>query len=262
MCPNGVIPERQRRKEAGEGDILRRRNQVLTARVKELEAALAKATGGSAASPSSSGTLDSEATLKDPDDHTLVESFGTLTIEDSGRTNWHGAHSPAINLLPSEEPINVVGFQDQVFDESLPPELSLVAATFPFTSPNVAATNMKEALRSFAPSYEEAIELCDCFFQHAAWLGTPCTRDRFLSGIVIPLYSAGTWENERPDVLALFFAALAVGCMFDQRRPQYDAYAFRLNKLCAASLALAKPIDRPTITALEALVRPTTFVRY
>ncbi|CAG7849414.1 SubName: Full=Uncharacterized protein {ECO:0000313/EMBL:CCA67206.1} [Serendipita indica DSM 11827] len=253
VCPNGVIPERQRRKEAGEGDILRRRNQALTARIKELEAALAKATGGTAESPSSSGTQDSEATLKDPDDHALVESFGTLTIEDSGRTNWHGAHSPAINLLPSEEPVNVIGFQDQVFDESLPPELSLIAAAFPFTAPTVAATNMKEALRSFAPSYEEAVELCNCFFIHAAWLGTPCTRERFLAGIVVPLYAAGSWESERPDVLALFFASLAVGCMFDQRRPQYDPFAFRLNKLCAAALALAKPIDRPTITALEAL---------
>ncbi|CCA67206.1 hypothetical protein PIIN_01039 [Serendipita indica DSM 11827] len=253
VCPNGVVPERQRRKEAGEGDILRRRNQALTARIKELEAALAKATGGTAESPSSSGTQDSEATLKDPDDHALVESFGTLTIEDSGRTNWHGAHSPAINLLPSEEPVNVIGFQDQVFDESLPPELSLIAAAFPFTAPTVAATNMKEALRSFTPPYEEAVEVCDCFFIHAGWLGTPCTRDRFLSGIIVPLYAAGSWQNERPDVLALLFATLAVGYMFDQKRPQYDPLAFRMNKLCAAALALAKPIDRPTITSLEAL---------
>jgi hypothetical protein len=54
--------------------------------------------------------------------------------------------------------------------------------------------------------------------------------------------------------MALFFGILSVGAMFDCSRPQYDAIAFRMHKLCAVSLALAKPLDHPTITALEALV--------
>jgi hypothetical protein len=85
-------------------DILRRRNQALTTRVKELEEALAKAKAGSSAgvSPAAASTsseersTDDQETLyhKEMDDRVLVEAFGTLTIEDTGRTTWHGMFTP------------------------------------------------------------------------------------------------------------------------------------------------------------------------
>jgi hypothetical protein len=85
------MPERQRRRDPGDADILRRRNQVLTARIRELEDALAKAGGSVGNSPGSSDPLRTdEEGFEDVDDHTLVETFGTLTIEETGRTVWHG----------------------------------------------------------------------------------------------------------------------------------------------------------------------------
>lgn len=86
------MPERQRRKDnQGDSDILRRRNQQLSARVKELEGALAKAGYSTGDSPDSTGPpRTDEDALDDLDDHALVETFGTLTIEESGRTVWHG----------------------------------------------------------------------------------------------------------------------------------------------------------------------------
>lgn len=114
------MPERQRRKYArlnystivlnlvlrdpGDADILRRRNQALAARVKELEGALAKAGGSAGPSPASSGEhkTDDEDTVysQGADDHTLTEAFGTLTIEETGRTSWHGIHFSPPSGLP------------------------------------------------------------------------------------------------------------------------------------------------------------------
>lgn len=101
ICPNGVMNGRTKR-EAGDSDVLRRRNQALATRVKELEIELAKAKG-SAVSPAASGSdrrTDDEETVynKDPDESSLVEAFGTLTIEaGTGRTTWHGEYWFLVN---------------------------------------------------------------------------------------------------------------------------------------------------------------------
>lgn len=79
-------------KDTGDSDILRRRNQQLSARVKELEEALAKATGATPGSTTTSDSrkTDDDETVYSKEDEGLVESFGTLTIEETGRTIWHG----------------------------------------------------------------------------------------------------------------------------------------------------------------------------
>lgn len=129
----------------------------------------------------------------------------------------------------------------------------LLVAGFPFTKPpNLGG--FKNAIRTFAPTFEEASNFIECFFSRAGWLGTPFTREQFVIHTLLPLYASKSWENERADVMALFFGILAIGCVFDPTREHYDPMAYRLNKLCAASLALAKVIDHPTLTGLEALV--------
>lgn len=140
-----------------------------------------------------------------------------------------------------------------MFDESLPPELAVLAAAFPFTKGS-GIMGLKDGIRALAPSYDEAISIAEAFFSLGSWLGSPCTKERFMLNILVPLYASKSWELERADVMALFFGILSVGAMFDCSRPQYDPMAFRMHKLCAVSLAIAKPLDRPTVTALEALV--------
>ena len=87
------------KRDAGDSDVLRRRNQALAARVKELEIELAKAKSSAGVSPAASGSdrrTDDEETVysRDHEDNSLVEAFGTLTIEaESGRTTWHGKSS-------------------------------------------------------------------------------------------------------------------------------------------------------------------------
>ncbi|KAG8834574.1 hypothetical protein FRC17_008243 [Serendipita sp. 399] len=255
VCPNGVVPERQRKKaDSAEGDILRRRNQVLATRVRELEAELAKLTGTSP--QTSESTQDDEFAHtpgREPGDHKLVESFGTLTIEESGTTTWHGPYAPSINLLPSDDPPDAEPIPEKFFDTSLPRELSILIAGFPFTNPVIAVGAMKDTIRSFAPSYPDAVKFCENFFQNAAWLGSPCTKERFFNTILMPLYASKSWATERADDMALFFSICAMGCMFDLSRPLYDPMAFLLNKMTAGSLALAAPIEHPTMTSLEAL---------
>ncbi|KAG9055127.1 hypothetical protein FS842_003098 [Serendipita sp. 407] len=255
VCPNGVVPERQRKKaEGAEGDILRRRNQALTARIRELEAELSKLTG---TSPQTSESTQDDEFARTPgrehDDHKLVESFGTLTIEESGATTWHGPYTPSINLLPSDDPPDAEPIPEHLFDTTLPRELSILIAGFPFTSPVVAVGAMKDTIRSFAPSYTDATKFCDNFFQSAAWLGSPCTKEHFFTSVLMPLYATKSWSTERADVIALFFAVCAIGCMFDMSRPLYDPMAFLMSKMAAGALAIASPIEHPTMTALEAL---------
>lgn len=68
--------------DAGDSDILRRRNQTLSARVKELEIELARAKATTGVSPSASDRrTDDEETVYNHDENSLIETFGTLTIE-------------------------------------------------------------------------------------------------------------------------------------------------------------------------------------
>jgi hypothetical protein len=162
-----------------------------------------------------------------------------------------GPHTPSINLLP-EEGLNGQS-SEHLWDESLPPDLMLLAAGFPFSLP-AGLDGVKEAIRTLSPSFEEAATLTECFFSRAGWLGSPIKKDRFVVEILMPLYASKSWENERAELIAMFFGTIAVGCIFDPTREHYNPMAFRLHKLCAASLALTKPLDHPTVAALEALV--------
>lgn len=130
----------------------------------------------------------------------------------------------------------------------------LLAAGFPMTLPS-GLEGAKEAIRTLMPTFEQAASFTEAFFAHAVWLGTPITRSRFFETILNPLYRSTNWENESADRLSLLCGVLAVGCIFDLTREAYSPMAFRLNKLCAACLALAQPLEQPTMTTLEALVR-------
>ncbi|KIM33543.1 hypothetical protein M408DRAFT_19816 [Serendipita vermifera MAFF 305830] len=240
ICPNGVMNGRAKR-DAGDSDILRRRNQALTARVRALEIELAKAKSTSGLSPAPSGSdrrTDDEETVYHTEDNSLVEAFGE--------------HAPTINLLPLDDPNSDDLSIDYLCDGSLPPELLVIAASFPLaTAPAMAG--VKDTIRALAPAYDEAVQMAEVFYSYARWLGSPCGKERFMLSILMPLYATKSWEAESADTIALFFGILSVGAMFDQTRPQYDPIAFRLHKLCAASLALSKPLDKPTLTGLEAM---------
>jgi hypothetical protein len=129
----------------------------------------------------------------------------------------------------------------------------LLAAGFPLTRPG-GLQGAKDAIRRLMPTYDEAAVITDHFFASAGWLGSPYHKDQFFRDILIPVYAKPNWETVPSDLVALICGVLAVGCVFDLNRELYDPLSFRLSKLCAASLALAKPIDRPTITSLEAMV--------
>jgi hypothetical protein len=165
---------------------------------------------------------------------------------------FEGPFSPSINLLPADDQIGPLQ-PDSLLDETLPPELMLLAAGFPFTSPQ-AVPGMKDAIRTLAPTYAEAAHYSNAFFNNAAWLGSPCSQERFFTSILMPLYASKNWESQRADVIAFFFGVLAVGSMFDYTKPHYHPISFKMNKLCAASLAIAKVADNPTLTGLEAMV--------
>jgi hypothetical protein len=118
-----------------------------------------------------------------------------------------------MNLLPAEDPSNGTVPPEHLYDESLPPELAVLAAAFPFTKAS-GIVGVKNGIRALAPSYDEAIGIAEAFFSGGTWLGAPCTKERFMLDILMPLYASKSWELERADVMALFFGILSVGVMF------------------------------------------------
>lgn len=134
----------------------------------------------------------------------------------------------------------------------------LLAAGFPLTRPG-GLQGAKDAIRRLMPTYDEAAVLTDHFFGCGTWMGSPYKKEDFFRDILIPAYTKTSWANVPSDLLALVCGVLAVGCVFDLSRELYDPLGFRLSKLCAALLALAKPIDHPTLTSLEALVSNRRF---
>lgn len=130
----------------------------------------------------------------------------------------------------------------------------LLAAGFPLTVPS-GIQGAKDSIRSLMPTFEQAATFTEAFFAHAMWLGTPISREYFFENILAPLYRSKSWEEEDPGRMALLCTLLAVGCILDLTRAPYDSMAFKLHQLGSACLALAKPLEAPTMISLEAMVR-------
>ncbi|EIW58721.1 uncharacterized protein TRAVEDRAFT_123989 [Trametes versicolor FP-101664 SS1] len=206
--------------------------------------------------------INTGATNGNPDEQgaDVVDSFGSLSISESGRTNYFGqATSSWVNN------------QDDLRDHRLSqlakllsPEVLSLSGLFPI-APSLpltpdAQTMKLERLRSlfwYLPGVDEACELRRIYFQNAAWMYNPVTMAQLNESAYNIFYNT----SKAPDMddpllshqLALLYMILAIGSLMDTTRPAYNVEAEKYHQLARAALFQSPIFEEPTLTAVQSL---------
>ncbi|KAI0372775.1 hypothetical protein BV20DRAFT_1014847 [Pilatotrama ljubarskyi] len=195
----------------------------------------------------------------------VVDSFGSLSISDSGRTNYFGQATSSWYYLTNEDNQDDLRDQRQTqLRKLLSPEVLSLSGLFPI-APSLPLTQddqtMKlERLRSlfwYLPGVDEAYELRRMYFQHAAWMYNPVTMAQLKEGAFNIFYN----PHKAPDMedpllshqLALLYMVLAIGSLMDTTRPAYNVEAEKYHQLARAALFQSPIFEEPTLTAVQTL---------
>ncbi|KAG8760881.1 hypothetical protein FRC14_001440 [Serendipita sp. 396] len=251
-----------------------KRNEQLSDRIQQLEAALAELQAASSMEPhpllsqdllqvkSLPGAVGSRvddaneediavneqelSILKEEEDD-LVDAFGTLHLTADGGYFYGGSAACEFLVTDTE------GSWENRAQEGVPTNLLLLASQFPFYSLNNAIDDLKNQLRSNLPSLQDAWRVITIYFDNAAWLYRPFSKDTFLEEVVTPIYQDQGTIPVSGSQLALMYIVLGIGTLADTQTPKYHVLAEHYHQLARASLALQNVFANPSLTALQAV---------
>ncbi|KAI0065622.1 hypothetical protein BV25DRAFT_1906166 [Artomyces pyxidatus] len=204
----------------------------------------------------------------------VVDSFGTLSITQTGHTKYYGQFANSWYFLQNEQPDEETN--DTIAAEVrgiLPAEILQFSASFPLSPINeVSMDVVGDRLRNlhwYLPSADKAAGLRDTYYTHAAWMYDPIPVSEFNATVHSFLYrSPGAVPP--PDVeesvvvhssrLSLMFMVLAIGSLMDSRLPAYSADAEKYYQLARAALFQTSIFDEPTLGAVQALFLMTYYL--
>lgn len=212
----------------------------------------------------SSHTTNGDTTADGPQSD-IVDSFGSLSISDTGRTSYFGQATSSWYYLQNE------GKQEEERDDRLvnlrnclPQEILTLSGLFPVATnipPTVdAEADRMERLKTlfwYLPPPEEAAALRDIYYQHAAWMYNVISLPQFNENAFFVFYNQSPEgpidDHLRSHQLALMFMVLAIGSLMDIKRPAYNIEAERYHQLARASLFQSPIFEEPTISAVQTL---------
>ncbi|KAI0691234.1 hypothetical protein BC835DRAFT_1279571 [Cytidiella melzeri] len=191
----------------------------------------------------------------------IVESFGSLAISDTGRTSYFGQ---ATGSFQEESRKNEREDRMGALHRILPQEVLSLAGLFP-VAPNIPPTAELEAERLerlrglfwYLPPADEAADLRQIYFQHAAWMYSIVSLEQFNEQVYYQFYN----PNAAPPVndiylshqLGLMFMVLAIGSLMDIKRQAYNIEAEKYHMLARAALFQSPIFEQPTISAVQTL---------
>ncbi|KAF9530528.1 hypothetical protein CPB83DRAFT_850478 [Crepidotus variabilis] len=266
LCPNEIIPP-------GDGGrfVLAATNHLLQkitkleSRMRSLEDALAIMHGSESEHPHPLLAFPSdvddderegatpqkapEARTKTSEDFT--EAFGTLCLDSQGGQRFFGPSGGSESLLQSAEPRAITHKLEDLDPSYFSPEINRCYQAFPFTPPNIIPSAVLPVIRSFLPSMERAISLCDTFLEHLSWMFHIVSRHKLMD-LTQVIYQR-TSGNYGPHDLALLLIVLGIGSLVDLNLPPYNLEAQHYYRLARASIVLQPVLGAQSIITIKAL---------
>ncbi|KAM5539954.1 hypothetical protein V8D89_006457 [Ganoderma adspersum] len=269
LCPDGSLPTTKGPKVKAAAEV-----EELKEKVASLEAALRALSQGThpllradtndqspddSASPSGSsgkagGTDGSETSPRDQppideDEEEAINAFGTLTLGNRGEARFFGQTSR------TEAPERLHPFLNKV----VLPRLSQITFDEACKELDVFCTNEAVAAEVLAcmPTMEEALRLCDIYFENSKFLWYPLPREYVYTEIVSFIYQPPLGEYchvTKKHALALLFMIFALATLFDMKMPPYSAEALEYFILARISLRWAPPTYDTTLAAIQAML--------
>ncbi|TCD68404.1 hypothetical protein EIP91_010805 [Steccherinum ochraceum] len=271
----GVVSPRQGSLTTGKGnrfvlantEVLHDKISVLATRVRELEDALQEAHADRSKDPHPLLTAEllqlkrplereSEDSPKEVEvDPTEAIDVGSLSISESGYTNFFGTTANAWYLLQNEEGGDDDAEEPQV---PLPTDLPWLHQAFPLsvTSPE-AVTDLRASLVSYLPELQTTRRIAEIYYRHAAWMYVPVPDDEFY-GTILPRVYSQTFSVEQDPLnshrLSVVFMILALGTLLDLELPALSTQASQYYQLGRTALSLDSILECQSIPAIQALL--------
>ncbi|KAF7292903.1 Fungal-trans domain-containing protein [Mycena indigotica] len=195
------------------------------------------------------------------DDSSLVESLGSLHIDQDGGSRFFGPAGGAESLLlkakgleasfvPKSAPLSL-----RELDPSyLPPEINQFVTFFPFTPPGIPHNPVKEMIEAFLPPIDRAIFLCETFLEHLSWMFHIVSRRQLIEELIPAIYHQnGVLVDYGPHELAVLLVTLGIGALVDLNMQPYNLEAQHYYRLARAALGLQSILTKPSVVTVKTL---------
>ncbi|KIM68627.1 hypothetical protein SCLCIDRAFT_13431 [Scleroderma citrinum Foug A] len=278
ICPNGSLSTGQgTRFVLADTEDLHRKIGEMGLRIRQLEDALSILQMGTSSDVHPLLTEDLLAIKYGPEtlpasrdptgDHhgASVGAFGTLTITDSGESNYFGQSG---GVEAGAELGNTgIGLGTLLEDELPQPssEVAQLVSALPFgmtgvTNPERLGQIM-DSLFGFLPPYPRATTLCETYMENSAWIFRPISREELIDEILVPVYALAkqktqaTQETEEvsPHTLSVLYMVFAHGALTDLTLSAYNSEAENYFHLGRLALSLRSVLDLPSAQTLQAI---------
>lgn len=174
----------------------------------------------------------------EPEDESLIDTFGTLTLEANGQTVWYGPHAGSEFFIPRGDPLP----SSIEAPSPLPVDLMILSKTFPFkTVTQIEAEEIiRKEIRSHLPAENVAYDSCYTYHSRLAWSTLPNIWDEFLETVFRPVYTVGGSPDDQQ--VGLLFLVMAISVIMDPKQPLNHPDASRFYHLSKISMGLGEDI--------------------
>ncbi|KAI1790939.1 hypothetical protein LXA43DRAFT_973323 [Ganoderma leucocontextum] len=212
-------------------------------------------TSGKARGSYGSESSPREQPPSDEGEEEVIDAFGTLALGNRGEARFFGQTSRTEapeRLHPFVNQINLPKISKNTFDEACK-ELDVFC-----TNESVGG----EVLACM-PTMEEALRLCDIYFENSKFLWYPLPREYVYTEIVSFIYQPPIGDYchvTKKHALALLFMIFALATLFDMTMPPYSVEALEYYILARIALRWAPPSYDTTLAAIQAMLYMAQFL--
>ncbi|KAF8159767.1 fungal-specific transcription factor domain-containing protein [Crassisporium funariophilum] len=201
--------------------------------------------------------LDVPAAEEKPETGDTIDSLGSLSISQDGRSSFFGQTANSWYLLQNEESSGEEeDSPSNSHDSPMPSDLPWLSYAFPFaTPPGKTAESVREIIMGKLPCMSVAKTLCDLYYRHAAWMYNPISEQDFHETIFRQVYDPeGNFELIAAQNLAVFCMVIGIGTLLDLEKPAHSPEAMQYYHLGRAALAIDSILEEQSISGIQALL--------
>ncbi|KZP21364.1 hypothetical protein FIBSPDRAFT_740823, partial [Athelia psychrophila] len=266
ICPNGIFtPGQTARSFSPDTDHLYRKIFEMGQRIRQLEDALAILQSNISTEPHAllaehSTSVKSYTNIPSAPKEEIEEtlnSFGTLTIGDSGEHKYFGASAgaevnfdlnPNLDGAPLLNDLASISFRDGGC-----------------TTGSETYENAMTMLFACLPPRPRAWSLCEIYLEHASWHVHLATRQDLIEDHLTPVYNAKkeredpafdseSYTQIAPHKFAFLYLIFAQAVLVDLTLPACHADGEKYHQYARAAMALRSFIDSPTVETVQAIL--------
>ncbi|OCF42823.1 hypothetical protein I317_03300 [Kwoniella heveanensis CBS 569] len=198
--------------------------------------------------------VDGVTPLTGTNDSPADDNFGTLVVDNSGRSRYLGP-TAGPEWMKDQGEARRMGQDSRAHSPNRSHNRrSQLRSSFPFEAIPILSI---DAIVGYLPPYEHAHDLLQSYYRYFAWNHRPASEASIqlnLQEAYSRSTSATSSRIEFAQKLALLFITFALGALHDLELPPHDPSADEYCMLAKACLAEGDLLKRPTMAGVQALV--------